>query len=64
LVNYRNSVGHSEKFEKMTADPLLLALSDKIEPKNVFGRKYSAEFPPSRKIKVLNETELDTTLHI
>jgi hypothetical protein len=34
-------VGHSEIFTKMTEkNP-----SDKIEPTNVFGRKFSVEFP-------------------
>jgi hypothetical protein len=39
-------VGHSEVFTNMTEEnPLLLAPSDKIEPTNVFGRKFSVEFP-------------------
>jgi hypothetical protein len=38
--------GHSEVFTKMTdKNPQLLAPSDKIESTNVFGRKFSVEFP-------------------
>jgi hypothetical protein len=42
----RAKVGHSEILTRMTEeDPLLLAPSDKIEPTNVFGRKFSVGFP-------------------
>jgi hypothetical protein len=40
-------VGHSVILNRITEEnPLLLAPSDKIEPVNVFGRKFSVEFPP------------------
>jgi hypothetical protein len=38
--------GNSEILTGMTVEnPLLLAPTDKIEPTNVFGRKFSVGFP-------------------
>jgi hypothetical protein len=42
-------VGHSEIFSKVTDEiPFTLASSDKIEPTNVFDRRFSVEFQISR----------------
>jgi hypothetical protein len=42
----RTKVGHSEILTRMTEEnQLLLAPTDKIEPKNVSGRKFSVGFP-------------------
>jgi ribonuclease HI len=42
----RTSIGHSVILSRMTEEnPVLLAPCDKIEPTNVFGRRFSVEFP-------------------
>ena len=42
----RVTVGHSEIFSKVADEiPSTLALSDKIEPINVFDRRFTVEFP-------------------